>query len=158
VEGISVWFDEFELKVGDSLRRSIEAGLKASRFGIVVISPSFISGRWTAFELDGLLTKEAASGGKVILPIWHGVDREAVFNYSHILADRIALDSGKLSIEAIAAEVAASARLESMRARSGDDLMPGDVCVGRVRLVTAEGVSVVLPGGRQGWILPRELP
>ena len=37
-EGLSVWYDEFELKIGDSLRRKIVQGLSNSRFGIVVIS------------------------------------------------------------------------------------------------------------------------
>ena len=31
--GLTVWFDEFELKVGDSLRSSIDRGLRQSRFG-----------------------------------------------------------------------------------------------------------------------------
>ena len=39
--GLSVWFDEFELKVGDRLRESIDRGLSQSRFGIVVLSPHF---------------------------------------------------------------------------------------------------------------------
>jgi TIR domain len=37
-QGIKVWFDEFTLTVGDSLRRSIDQGLARSRFGIVLIS------------------------------------------------------------------------------------------------------------------------
>jgi hypothetical protein len=39
--GLKIWFDEFTLTIGDSLRRSIDRGLANSRFGIVVISPSF---------------------------------------------------------------------------------------------------------------------
>ncbi len=39
---IEVWYDEFSLKVGDSLRRSIDLGLSQSRFGIVVLSPIFL--------------------------------------------------------------------------------------------------------------------
>jgi hypothetical protein len=42
-EGLSVWFDEFTLKVGDSLRRSIDHGLGYSRFGVVVLSPAFFA-------------------------------------------------------------------------------------------------------------------
>ena len=41
-KGINVWYDEFELKIGDSLRRKIDQGLSKSKFGIVVISRSFI--------------------------------------------------------------------------------------------------------------------
>lgn len=36
--GLSVWYDEFELRVGDSLRRKIDSGIARSRFGIVVSS------------------------------------------------------------------------------------------------------------------------
>ena len=39
--GLRVWFDESTLRVGDSLRRSIDRGLAQSRFGIVVLSPYF---------------------------------------------------------------------------------------------------------------------
>lgn len=40
--GLRVWYDEFELKIGDSLRRKIDQGLSRSRFGVVVISRDFI--------------------------------------------------------------------------------------------------------------------
>lgn len=39
--GLSVWYDEFELRIGDSLRRKIDRGLAGSRFGIVVLSKAF---------------------------------------------------------------------------------------------------------------------
>lgn len=45
-EHIEVWYDEFTLRIGDSLRRSIDKGLAQSRFGIVVLSPSFGRNRW----------------------------------------------------------------------------------------------------------------
>jgi len=40
-EGLDVWYDEFELKIGDSLRRKIDAGIAQSRFGIIVLSQPF---------------------------------------------------------------------------------------------------------------------
>ena len=40
-EGLRVWYDEFELKIGDSLHRKIDNGIARSRFGVVIISPSF---------------------------------------------------------------------------------------------------------------------
>jgi hypothetical protein len=40
--GLRVWYDDFTLTVGDSLRRSIDRGLARSRYGIVVISPNFL--------------------------------------------------------------------------------------------------------------------
>ena len=39
--GLKVWYDEFELRIGDSLRRKIDKGLASSRFGVVVLSQDF---------------------------------------------------------------------------------------------------------------------
>ena len=62
--GLSVWYDEFELRIGDSLRRKIDKGLASSRFGVVVLSQAFFSKDWPNYELDGLVTR-AVSGEQV---------------------------------------------------------------------------------------------
>lgn len=87
--GFRIWYDEFELRVGDSLRQSIDRGLANSRFGIVVLSEVFFARDWPQYELDGLVALEIR-GQSVILPIWHGVGREEVLSYSPTLADRVA--------------------------------------------------------------------
>ena len=92
-ENVDVWYDEFSLKLGDSLRRSIDKGLKLSRFGIVILSPSFFAKRWTDYELDGLTEKEISRGETVILPIWHEVSHDDVADYSPSLAGRVAVMS-----------------------------------------------------------------
>ena len=79
--GLSVWYDEFSLEVGDSISRSIDRGLANSRFGLVVISPRFIAKRWPEYELRGLVAREMR-GGKVIVPIWYGVTHEQVLSFS----------------------------------------------------------------------------
>lgn len=103
--GYKVWYDEFTLKVGDSLRRSIDNGLKNSRYGIVVFSSAFFSKNWTQYELDGLVTREM-EGHKVILPIWHMVSKNQVQNYSPTLADKKAINSSLSTIEEIVAQLA----------------------------------------------------
>jgi hypothetical protein len=103
--GYRVWYDEFELRVGDSLRQSIDKGLINSRFGIVVLSPAFFGRNWPHYELNGLTAREIG-GHKVILPIWHSVSREGVLAYSPSLADKVALSTAKLSIKRIAAALA----------------------------------------------------
>ena len=65
--GITVWYDEFEMKIGDSLRRKIDQGLAHSNFGIIIISRNFISKGWTNYELDGLITR-SLTGEQQILP------------------------------------------------------------------------------------------
>lgn len=104
--GLKVWYDEFTLKLGDSLRRSIDRGLAASRFGIVVLSHSFFSKEWPQRELDGLVAKEITSG-KAILPVWHNITKEEVASYSPILADRLAVPSDKGMAHVVAQILAA---------------------------------------------------
>ena len=104
-KGVRVWYDEFEMKIGDSLRRKIDQGLANSRFGIVVISRSFIKKGWTNYELDGIMTK-AISGQQVLLPIWHDITKQEVIDYSPSLADKVARSTGQQTVKEIADEIA----------------------------------------------------
>lgn len=92
--GLTIWFDEYSLSLGDSLRRTIDQGLATSRFGIVILSPAFFTKQWPAYELDGLVQREMG-GVKVILPIWHDISREAILGHSPSLADRVAAKSSQ---------------------------------------------------------------
>jgi hypothetical protein len=103
---IEVWYDEFSLKVGDSLRRSIDLGLSQSRFGVVVLSSHFFNKQWSQWELDGLVTRQNSGTPDVILPIWHEVGRNEVLAYSPSLADKVALDSS-LGLEEVVSRLAA---------------------------------------------------
>ena len=102
--GCKVWYDELSLRVGDSLSRSIDYGLSQSNFGLVVLSQAFLSKAWPEYELRGLVTKEIG-GSKVILPIIHGVDIKDVAKYSLTLADKVALDSSKLSLDELTVKI-----------------------------------------------------
>ena len=72
--GIKVWVDEHELRIGDSLSEKIDEGLAMSQFGAVILSPAFLAKHWPKKELSGLRAREE-DGQKVILPIWHNVNR-----------------------------------------------------------------------------------
>jgi len=87
--GYRVWYDDFTLKLGDSLRRTIDRGLYESRYGIVILSKAFFKKDWPQKELDGLFTREK-DGKKVILPIWHNLTKEEVETYSPMLAGKLA--------------------------------------------------------------------
>lgn len=117
--GLAVWYDEFELTIGDSLRRNIDRGLVASRFGVVVLSPSFFEKGWPNYELDGLVTREVSGGRQLILPVWHNVSRSDVAGYSPSLADKVARSTSDRTIDEIAAEIAAVVRPEEV-----DDISP----------------------------------
>lgn len=98
--GCRVWYDESELKLGDSLRRKIDHGLANSRYGIVVISRNFMKKNWPDYELNGMVAREI-DGVKVVLPLWHGVTKKEVAAYSSSLADKLALDTSEVGIPEI---------------------------------------------------------
>lgn len=103
--GLDVWFDDFELQIGDSLRRKIDTGLARSRFGVVVLSQAFFRKGWTNYELDGLVTR-AVTGDQILLPIWHNVSKDEVMAYSPSLADKLARSTATHTIQEIADEIA----------------------------------------------------
>lgn len=88
----TVWYDEFSLKVGDSLRSSIERGLRETKKCIVVLSPNFLSNDgWSRAEFDSIFTREILEKQNVILPVWLNVCVKDVYNYSPRLADKVGL-------------------------------------------------------------------
>jgi hypothetical protein len=94
-----VWYDEFSLKLGDSLRRTIEKGLSQSKYGIIILSPNFFAKEWPQRELDGFVALN-----KKLLPIWHDVDAGEVAKFSPILADIVAIRSS-LGIDIIVQKI-----------------------------------------------------
>ncbi|MCX5999945.1 MAG: toll/interleukin-1 receptor domain-containing protein [Chloroflexi bacterium] len=89
-----VWYDEFSLSVGDSLRESIETGLKKAKYCILVLSASFFSNKgWGKAEFDSVFTREILEERNVILPVWHNVTVREVYEYSPRLADKVGLPS-----------------------------------------------------------------
>ncbi|GGW74135.1 hypothetical protein GCM10010340_60710 [Streptomyces griseoloalbus] len=103
--GVAVWLDEAQMRIGHSLRRKIDEGIKASRYGVVVLSDSFFAKGWTNHELDGLVTRNVA-GEQSLLPIWHNLSAEDVRRYSPSLADKVAMSTSDYSIEEIARQIA----------------------------------------------------
>ncbi|MBI5438385.1 MAG: DUF1883 domain-containing protein [Nitrosomonadales bacterium] len=104
-EGLDVWYDEFTLRIGDSLRQKIDHGLANSRVGLVVLSSSFIAKGWTNYELDGIVTR-TVSGEQILLPIWHNITKQQVVNFSPSLADKVARSTATHTVEEIAKEIA----------------------------------------------------
>jgi hypothetical protein len=102
--GWAIWFDEFELTMGDVLGREIDRGLVAARFGVVLLSPSFFRKEWARRELDGLTVKEVGEGEKVILPVWHDLDAKYVARYSPPLAAKLAPNTSE-GIDALVAHI-----------------------------------------------------
>ena len=105
-QGLKVWYDTDKLKWGDSMREKIDKGLSKSRYGVVVLSPSYIAEQkyWTKAELNGLFQVESING-KTILPIWHNLTKKQVTEYSPIIADRKAMTTALMTPDEIAEEL-----------------------------------------------------
>ena len=82
-----VWYDEYSLPFAAPIFRSISAGLNECDFGVVVLSPSFFTKKWTQDEIAALFASETVERRRII-PLWKDVTLEQVAQFSPILADR----------------------------------------------------------------------
>lgn len=100
--GFTVWFDELNIRVGQSIRREIERGIREARFGLVIVSEHFMAKQWTQAELDALWGKKLAAQDDSLLPVWHKVTYDEVQQGLPLLAGLHALNTSTMSIERIA--------------------------------------------------------
>lgn len=68
-KGLNLWYDQWELKVGDSLVDKINYGIKSQDFLIIVLSKSSVKSEWVRRELNAALIKELQERRVVIFPI-----------------------------------------------------------------------------------------
>lgn len=103
-EGVSVWYDEYEMTIGSDLVKSINEGLCRSRYGVVVMSPNFFNAKkkWPDREVGALLALEDADGHARVLPIWHQVDKNEVAKHNPLLLRLLAWKSADHTPEKLA--------------------------------------------------------
>lgn len=92
--GLKVWYDEYELFVGDDFVEEIEKGCAQSRFGILIISPQFLKKHWTGKERRAFEIQEEG-GVKKILPILHNMTFPELKVAAPFLASRVMIESSK---------------------------------------------------------------
>lgn len=68
-KGLSVWYDQWELKVGDSLIERIGAAMKAQDFLVAILSKSSVKSQWVTKELNAGLIRELEEKRVVVLPV-----------------------------------------------------------------------------------------
>jgi hypothetical protein len=88
---LDVWYDKYNLEIGDSLSEKINQGINECRFGLLILSKNFLSNeKWAKNELQTLATKQIILNKKVILPIWLDINEEDLKEYSFWLIDKVA--------------------------------------------------------------------
>ena len=93
-KGLITWYVDYALRAGDRMHASIDYGLARSRYGIVLLTKQFLGKPWTQNELNELATREV-EGKRVVLPVWHKVGFRDIYDYSPVLADRVAISTEK---------------------------------------------------------------
>ncbi|MDN4592136.1 TIR domain protein [Xenophilus aerolatus] len=102
--GVKVWFSEADLGLGVPMMRAIDKGLANSRIGLVLVTPSFISG----LPNQGVADKELSAllAGNRLVPIVHGTDYVALRAVSPLLASRTGLDTKEDAMSVVATKIA----------------------------------------------------
>jgi hypothetical protein len=119
--GVSLWYDEVSLRLGDSLSGSIDRGIAKSRNGIIVVSPAFLQKRWPEAELHALMTRRIEDKLR-LLPIWHNVDRSQVAAFSPLLADLVALQTVGRTAQDVALALLVEIRPDLYEAKGRSEL------------------------------------
>lgn len=137
--GLKVWYDEFALRLGDSLSASIDRGIQDSRYGLLVLSPSFLGKNWPDYEYRSLLTRQI-DGERVILPLWYGVGKDDVKKYSPYLADIKGLVAHEDDLRVVVAEILRVVRPDILREMRMRDTLRRIVREGTPRKVNVSDV------------------
>jgi TIR domain len=73
--GIETFFDEWEMRAGDSLRQKIDAGLDGCSHFIALLSPVALTKLWVNAEMDGAFVRKLAGACRFIA-LRHGLAPE----------------------------------------------------------------------------------
>ncbi|MDF1597989.1 MAG: toll/interleukin-1 receptor domain-containing protein [Acidimicrobiia bacterium] len=103
---VDVWFSEREVVLGRSLARQLDAGLRVSRVGIVLVTPNMLvalrNGGFADKELGALLATDR------VIPVSDDVTYDELRAESPLLASRAGLSTSDSSLGEVAAKIAES--------------------------------------------------
>lgn len=102
--GVTVWFSEKDVRLGTSLIREIDKGLRKSRIGIVLVTPAMFK----SLDSEGVADKELSAllATDRVIPVAHGTTFDALRDFSPLLGARSGLSTEASSLEDVAAKIA----------------------------------------------------
>jgi TIR domain-containing protein len=68
-DGVTVWFDNWRVHLGDSIVRKIEDGLAAPGLLLTLVSRSFAASRWAGLGLCAATLRDLEDRGVLVLPL-----------------------------------------------------------------------------------------
>ena len=103
LNGATTFYDEYSIKLGDSLFDSINGGIKNSKNCIIVLSKYFFKKKWTMAELRAIVNKHI-EGEIALIPIYHNVTFQEVKRDYPMLSDLIGVSS-EIGYEKVAEKI-----------------------------------------------------
>lgn len=70
--GAEVWFDQWEIKVGDSIVQKVNDGLQNATHLAVLLSPHSVAKPWVRKEFSSALMRQLADNSVMVLPVLVG--------------------------------------------------------------------------------------
>jgi len=67
--GFDIWYDQQEIRLGDSIKNKIIEGIQSSSIFLVVLSKASSNSSWVKYELNSALISSAINKGIKIIPI-----------------------------------------------------------------------------------------
>lgn len=102
--GVSVWFSQENILLGEPFMRAIDKGLAASRIGIVLVTPALLK----RLPSEGVSDKELSVllQRNQLIPIVHNTTYDALRDVSPMLASRNGLATADMTMEDVADKLA----------------------------------------------------
>lgn len=69
--GVQVWYDKWEIKVGDTILWKIAEGIEESDYLVIVISKEAWESDWVRKEIEAAFQKQVEMKAKFILPVFY---------------------------------------------------------------------------------------
>lgn len=69
--GIDVWYDKYQIKVGESILWKIDEGIRESEYLGIVISKEALKSEWVKTEITAAWQKQVEQKGNFVLPIYY---------------------------------------------------------------------------------------
>lgn len=135
-QGVDVWFDEWEIRPGDSIAGGIEEGISDADVFVLVWSERAQSSNWVGTELRAFLHRRVADDGLRIVPVMtDGTPLPALvqdyrgFNLSEVsLQEAVAEMTGNRGDMEIAAALQRKLNELTLNCSSSSDPLPYLVC------------------------------
>lgn len=101
--GATIFYDEYSIKLGDSLTQKINQGLQNAKFAIIILSEAFFQKNWTQAELQSIYNLYVSNHLRLII-IYHEISNEDVKKRYPLLSDIYAVSSDR-GIEGVVGKI-----------------------------------------------------